>query len=326
VRLPNVAIVAVDGFGPYQMAVPLVVFGNFLPGVELFNLKICAGEVGPLRSGLGLQIETSDGLAEIAHADIVIVPFWRDPAERPQQALLDAVGQAHARGAWIIGLCLGAYIPAYAGLLDGSRASTHWEVEQDFLSRFPKAVLDRNALFIDDNGIITSAGTGAGMDCCLYVVRKLYGSTIANSVARRLVLPPQREGTQVQLIERPVPPATKDARIYRLLDEVRMNLRREYSIDELAKRTSMSRRSFTRNFFRVTGMSFGTWLRAERIKIGREILETTDHNIDRVAEIAGFGSTALFRQYFKSVFGCPPTKIRRRNSEAPNVSELASLQ
>lgn len=308
--VPTVAVVAFDGFGPYQMAVPFVVFGNFLPGVELFDLKTCTGERGPLKSDFGLKIEAENGLEAVADAQIVVVPFWRDPAERPQQALLDAINEAHRKGAWIIGLCLGAYVLAYAGILNGRRASTHWEVESDFVSRFPQVNLDRNSLFVDDNGIITSAGTGAGMDCCLYVVRKIYGATMAQRVSRRLVLPPQREGTQIQLIDQPVAPSQRDARIHRLLDELRMNLTVDYQIDDLARRIYMSRRSFTRNFYRVTGMSFGHWLRAERCRVGRELLETTSHNVERVAEIVGFQSASLFRQHFKSSFGVSPRDCR----------------
>jgi transcriptional regulator GlxA family with amidase domain len=308
--LPLVAIVAFDDFGPYQISIPCVVFGNFLPGIELFNLKICAGERGLLRSAVGLSIETEDGLDCIAAADIVVVPFWRAPSERPSQALLDAIATAHRRGACIVGLCLGTYVLGYAGVLNGRRVVTHWEVEEDFASRFPDVRLDVNALYVDDDGIITSAGTGAGMDCCLYVVRTIYGPAMANAVARRLVLPPQREGRQVQLIEQPVPPSQRDARINLLLDELRSNLARDYNLDDLASRTGMSRRSFTRHFFRVTGMSFGQWFMAERMRVSRGILETTAHNIETVAEIVGYQSTASFRQHFKAHFGISPRNCR----------------
>ena len=227
--MPNPIIVAVitfDHFSPFHCAVPCLIFGDtMMPGASLFELRLCAGDATRQPgSAQGFRIDASHGLEGLVGADIVIIPFWRDPAERPAQPLLDALIAARHRGAQIVGLCLGTYVLAYAGLLEGRRASTHWEYEQDFMSRFPAVQLDTNALYVDDEGLVTSAGTAAGLDCCLYLVRQYYGSAIANKVARRLVIPPYREGGQAQFIEQPVPASTRDTRMNQLLDHLRAHL------------------------------------------------------------------------------------------------------
>lgn len=191
--IPIVAVVAFDHFSPFHCSVPCLIFGDILPGQPLFELRLCAGDgKASSHSSQGFSIQAPHGLEALAEADIIIIPFWCDPAERPAQPLLDALVAAHARGAEVVGLCLGTYVLAYAGLLNGRKASTHWEYEQDFLRRFPCVRLDTNALYVDDEGLVTSAGTAAGLDCCLYLVRQHYSSAIANQVARRLVIPPHR--------------------------------------------------------------------------------------------------------------------------------------
>lgn len=159
-----------------------------------------------------MNVETAHGLEDIQQADVVVLPFWRDPSEIPNEALLESLRIAGGRGALLVGLCLGAYIPAYAGLLKNKRASTHWKVETDFRCRFPDIQLDSNALFVDDGGMITSAGTGAGIDYCLYVVEKFHGATLCNQIARRLVVPPPRHGMQPQIVIGPSQPPTSATR------------------------------------------------------------------------------------------------------------------
>ena len=237
--MPNpivVAVITFDHFSPFHCAVPCLIFGDtMMPGASLFELRLCAGDATRQPgSAQGFRIDASHGLEGLVGADIVIIPFWRDPAERPAQPLLDALVAARHRGAQIVGLCLGTYVLAYAGLLEGRRASTHWEFEQDFMGRFPAVRLDTNALYVDDEGLITSAGTAAGLDCCLYLVREHHGSRIANKLARRLVVPPHREGGQAQFIEQPVPTSTRDVRMNQLLDHLRAHLAEPHTLDSLA--------------------------------------------------------------------------------------------
>lgn len=309
--VPSVAVVAFNHFSPFHFSVPCIVFGDVLPGQKLFDLRICAGEPGKLRSRQGLSIETSFGLEAMAQADIVIIPYWRDPAERPNQELLDALVAAHRRGALVVGLCLGTYVLAYAGLLDHHKAGTHWEFEEDFTGRFPDVRLDTNALYVDDDRLVTSAGTAAGLDCCLYLVHKHHGRAIANKVARRMVIPPHREGGQAQFIEQPVPVSTRDAKVNNLLEFLRSNLDKTHSLDDLAGYSLMSRRTFTRHFQKATGMSVGEWLMCERLQRSQELLEATTHSVETIAELVGFQSATSLRQHFRARFGVAPTKWRR---------------
>ncbi len=309
--VPLVAVVAFNHFSPFHLSVPCIIFGDLLHDQKLFELRIYADEPGKLRSNEGLSVESSLSVDELAQADIIIVPSWRDPAEKPDQSMLDALVTAHARGSQVVGLCLGTYVLAYAGLLKNHKAATHWEFEQDFISRFPDVKLDCNALYVDDDRLITSAGTAAGLDCCLYLVRQHYGSVIANKLARRMVIPPYREGGQAQFIERPVPVSTQDTRINTLLDYLRNNLNKVHGLDELARYNMMSRRTFTRQFYKATGMSVGEWLLVERLQRSQELLESTSLPIDVVAEQVGFQSATSLRQHFKHRFDVTPSEWRK---------------
>lgn len=311
--IPIVAVLTFDRFSPFHCAVPCLIFGDgMMPGRPLFDLRLCAGDAidQPL-SSQGFRIDAGFGLEGLQEADIIIIPFWRDPAERPAQPLLDALLAAHGRGAQVVGLCLGTYVLAYAGLLDGRRASTHWEYEQDFVRRFPAVRLDTNALYVDDGELVTSAGTAAGLDCCLHLVRQRHGSVIANKLARRLVIPPHREGGQAQFIEQPVPASTRDARMNQLLDHLRANLADTHTLDSLAAHCLMSRRTFTRRFQQAIGLSVGDWLLAARLRRSQELLEASHHSMDRIAELVGLKSATTLRQHFRTRFGVAPSEWRR---------------
>ncbi|AIX74017.1 MAG: helix-turn-helix domain-containing protein [Mixta calida] len=308
---PSVAVIATEGFSPFHFSVPCIIFGQSMPQPELFQLLICAEKIGMVQSDIGMSVNVERGLETLETADIVIVPYWHHPTERPSQALLDALIAAHRRGAQVVGLCLGTYVLAYAGLLDNRRAATHWELERDFTERFPAVQLDTNALYIDDERLITSAGTAAGIDCCLYLVRKQYGSAAANRVARRMVVAPYREGGQAQFIEHPVPENTRDSKINALLDYLRNHLHQPHNLDSLARLVNMSRRTFTRHFIKATGISVGEWLDTERLRRSQALLETTDHSIEAVAQLSGFHSPVSFRQRFKARFDISPSEWRR---------------
>lgn len=308
---PVIAVVAYDHISPFHLAVPGVVFGEARPDAPAFQLLVCAAEEGPLNTSAGYGIVVHHGLDAVARAEIVIVPSWRDPAERPPQALLDALLAAHRRGAQVVGLCLGSYVLAAAGLLDGRRATTHWAYAADFARRFPAVRVDADVLYIDDSDILTSAGTAAGIDCCLHMLRQRYGSEAANRVARRLVVPPHRQGGQAQFIAQPLPARAQDSRLADLIDWVRANLHLPHSLDSLAAKSLMSRRSFTRHFRLLTGSTVGDWLLAERLALTQRLLETTSQSVDRIAALAGFGSPVSLRHHFRQALGVSPSAWRQ---------------
>lgn len=307
----HVVVIATPGFSPFHFSVPSMVFDKAMPERGLFEVTVCAEQPGTVVSDNGISINVEHGPEQLETADIIIVPFWEHPETRPAPALLDALRRAWQRGAEVAGLCLGAYVLAYAGLLDNRRASTHWEFEQDFARRFPQVRLDSNALYTSDERLITSAGTAAGIDCCLNIVREHYGTALANRVARRMVIPPYREGGQAQFIEHAVPETTRDEQINDLIDYLRRNLDKRHDIDSLAGYAGMSRRTLTRHFIKATGMTVGDWLSAQRLQRSQELLETTDHSIEVVSSLAGYQSPVSFRQSFKARYNVSPSEWRR---------------
>lgn len=307
---PVVAVVAFDQISPFHLSVPCVVFGDAHPGVPRFDLQVCAAERGPLRTTAGFRVQVDHGLEALARAQIVIVPSWRNPIEPAPPVLCEALRAADAAGAQLVGLCLGAFVLADAGLLDGRRATTHWAAAQVFAQRYPKVMLDADVLYVEDGTVLTSAGTAAGIDCCLHLLRQRYGGEIANRVARRLVTPPHRQGGQAQFIEQPLPAHPRDSRLADLLDWVRAHLDQPHSLDSLAERALMSRRSFTRHFRQITGTTVGDWLLGERLALSQRLLETTDQPVERIAVLAGFGSPVSLRQHFGRVFGVSPSAWR----------------
>ncbi len=308
-----IAVVAFDRISPFHLSVPCVVFadGREEAGVPPFDVRVCAGEPGALATTAGFTIAASHGLDALGVADVIIVPSWRDIAEPPPPALAQALRDAHARGAMLVGLCLGAYVLAHAGLLDGRPATTHWAYADDFARRFPKIDVDPGVLYIDDDDILTSAGTAAGLDCCLHLLRRMCGSEAANYVARRLVVPPHRQGGQAQYVQQPLAGEGRGERLAGLIDWIRENLEASHSLDSLAQRALMSRRTFTRQFRLITGSTVGAWLLGERLARAQHLLETTDQPVDTIAQRAGFGSAASLRQHFMERFRTSPSSWRR---------------
>ncbi len=244
-------------------------------------------------------------------ADVIVVPSWRDVDEAAPGPLLKALREAHARGAQIVGLCLGAHVLAEAGLLDGRRATTHWEYAKSFAQRFPTVDVDPDVLYVEDGNVLTSAGTAAGIDACLHLLRKQLGAVEANRVARRLVVPPHREGGQAQFIEQPLPRTAGGARLAHLIDDVRKRLQEQHTLDSLAIDAKMSRRTFTRHFKGLTGTSVQSWLLAERLAFSQRLLERTDQSVENVSDMAGFGSVVSLRHHFRRAFGVSPMTWRR---------------
>jgi len=311
VKLTTVAIVAVDGFSPFHYSVPCILFGDTVSGKKRFNVTICAENPGLLTSREGFALNATQDYSAIRQADIVVVPYWAHVLECPPQTLLDSLVQARDNGAEIVGLCLGSFVLGYAGILDGKRAATHWEFERQFQSLFPAVELDINALYVDDDNIITSAGTAAALDCCLYIIRQRFGSEVANQIARRMIVPPHREGGQAQFIAQPVPETTRDARINNLIDYLQRNISQPLNLDTLAESVAMSRRTLTRHFMKATGMSVASWITAERLRRSQLLLESSNLPIEAVAEQVGYLSAVTLRHQFKARFGISPAEWRK---------------
>lgn len=310
-KRPKVGLILHPQFSPFHFSVPFMVFSLSLPDGPLFDLVIVTPGGKPLESERAISVKPDGGLELLDTVDIAIVPGWHDLNEAPPPELTEALIGCHQRGAYVVGLCYGTYALAYGGLLDDRRASTHWLAEQDFLKRFPQVNLDTNALYVEDDKLVTSAGTAAGLDCCLFLVRKYYGAKTANTIARLMVVAPHREGGQAQFIEQPVAISTQDSHINRLLDYLRENVASNHSIDELATRVAMSRRTFTRHFQKATGMTIVEWLVNERLRQGRELLETTSLSVEAIAERIGFKTATSFRQHFKRYQHVSPRDWRK---------------
>lgn len=312
-RSMRIAVIAFDGITPFHLSVPSLVFGNHHggPGVPAFDVRICAADKAPLRTTAGYSIATEFELAALHSADIVIMPSWHDDCRSAPPTLLDALRRAHRRGARMVGLCLGAFPLAEAGLLDGRPATTHWGFADALATCYPKVKVNRDVLYVDDGDVVTSAGVAAGIDCCLHLLRQLCGAEVANRLARQLVVAPHRQGGQAQFIERPLPVTHSDGRFSQVLDWVTTHLAHTHSIDALAERAAMSRRNFTRHFRQATGTSFKQWLLHQRLAHAQRMLEGSDASIELVAQEAGFGSALSLRQHFRTNLRTSPSAYRR---------------
>lgn len=313
VQANTVAVIAFDGISPFHLSVPCAIFGEDRTGACMprFELLVCSAEKTKLKTSAGFSIETRHGLRDLARASIIIVPSWRDTAEIPPKFLLDALRRAHKRGALIVGLCLGSYVLAAAGLLDGRTATTHWYWANDLAARYPHISVNPNVLYVDEGDIITSAGTAAAIDCCLHILRRQHGAKVASHVARRMVVSPHRQGGQAQYIPQPVRDISTADHFAEVLDWIRRNLDQPHSLDALAERALMTRRTFTRRFKQLMGITVGAWLLSQRLGLAQQLLETTDSPIDLIAESSGFGSAVSLRQHFNQTFKISPTNYRR---------------
>lgn len=309
--LLRVAVIAFDGISPFHLSVPSLVLGEMANGdTQRFVVEVCA-EQSICRTSAGFDIHVHADLGITTQADIVIVPSWSAPTQQPSAAIIAALQAADTRRAQIVGLCLGAYVLAAAGLLNGRCATTHWAFVADFAQRYPKVMLQPTVLYVAQDHLLTSAGTAAALDCCLHCVRERYGTRIANQTARRLVMPAHRQGGQAQYITQALPMIRHHHPMSPLLDEIRANLGATYTIDTLAMRMCMSRRTFTRHWHATTGLSFGAWLQAQRLTYAQTLLESTTLSLEQVAERAGFGSSETFRYHFRRHCGVTPQQWRQ---------------
>ncbi|WP_238012377.1 helix-turn-helix domain-containing protein [Dactylosporangium sp. AC04546] len=308
----RVSVLAYPGMSVFETGIVTEVFG--LPRPELsvpwYDLVVCAPSADPVPVIGGAQLHTPHGLDAFAAADTVIVPGVAGVHGDPPAAVLDALRHAHARGARILSICSGAFALAAAGLLDGRRATTHWRYAEVFRRRFPAVDLDPDVLYIADGPVWTSAGSAAGLDLCLHVVRCDHGAAIANAVARRLVVQPHRDGGQAQFIESPMPPAAEDDRIAASITWALEHLAEPMTVEGLAARAHMSPRTYLRHFARATGTSPIRWLIRQRVQASLALLETSDEPVERIAAAVGFETPVTFRHHFTGVMRTSPSAYR----------------
>jgi len=308
----TIAVIVYNGISPFHLSVPFAVFGEDRSriGVERFAVFPCAFEKGVLTTSGGFSLAGISGLRKMEAAGVVIVPGWRDPQELPPPALLEALRRAQSRGALLVGLCLGSYVLAAAGLLAGRPATTHWAWNEDLAGRYPTVKVKRDVLYVDDGEIITSAGVAAGLDCCLHLLRRLRGAEIASRVARWLVVPPHRQGGQAQYIE-PLRETSVVDHFAKVMAWMQGHPQESHSLDALAARAGMSRRTFTRRFRQAVGTTVGAWLLDQRLALAQRLLETTGLNVDLIAQQVGFGSEVALRKQFNKRLQTTPSRYRK---------------
>jgi transcriptional regulator GlxA family with amidase domain len=290
-----------------------------------YDLSVVAGEPSPVRAHNDFTIDPSCGLERLEEADLIALPAVDDDrlsiyagkqaggpdAPRPFPAeLLEALRRAVDRGTRVLSVCTGAFILGEAGLLDGRRCTTHWRNADELARRYPAAKVDPDVLYVDDDPVITSAGTAAGIDACLYLVRKEQGSRIANGIARRMVVPPHRDGGQAQYVDQPVAPSC-DGALRDLLEWLRAHLDQPLTVRQLAARANMSERTFARRFVQDTGTTPQRWLIGQRILLAQQLLEESDDTVDAIADRAGFGNATALRHHFRAWRGTTPNAYRR---------------
>jgi len=344
IMLKNVAVVVLDRIEAFELGVVCEVFGidRTDEGLPAYDFAVAAGEPGPIRCNQGFTIQAPHGLDRLEQADLIAVPAvsdrrlgldhripglappvpgggaaagsWRpggraDSGQFPEP-LLAALRRAADRGAWVLSVCSGVFVLGEAGLLDGRRCTTHWRHSEDLARRYPTARVDPGVLYVDEQPVITSAGTAAGIDACLHLVRKEQGSRVANGIARRMVVPPHRDGGQAQYIDRPLA-GNSGGSLAEVLHWMAAHLGQPLTVTELAARAHMSPRTFARRFVQETGTTPLRWLTSQRILLAQQFLEESDETVDAIAEQAGFGNAATLRHHFRAWRDTTPDSYRR---------------
>lgn len=318
----RLVVVVFDGVSLGIMSFAFGVFDMASAHGELAatDVRVVSGEPDAALSGGGLNCPVPYDLAAIRDADLVIVPNWRSPMERPPAGVLDALRQAHANGARVAGMCSGTFVLAAAGLLDGRPATTHWGLAGLLAGLYPKVKVDASALYVDDGDVLTAGGGASGMDLGLHLIRTMCGADVATKLAKGMVLPPHRPGGQAQYIESPIPDAHDDDPVTESMAWALTKLDTNLPVDALAQRAHMSRRNYDRRFREITGTAPATWLTHQRVIRAQQLLESTELPIDQIARYCGFSSGAALRPHFRRLVGVAPVTYRETFGLAGSVS------
>jgi len=308
---PLVVTLASDRLAMFEFGIAAEFFALARPELDFvpYRFAVAAADPPPLRGLGGIRVDIDGGLELLREANLIVVPGWRDLDATPAPAITGALCEAVARGARVVSICSGAFLLAHAGLLDGRRATTHWRHTARLAQLFPNVRVAPDVLYVDEGNVMTSAGSAAGIDLLLHLVRKDYGPRVANMFARRMVVPPHRDGGQSQFVVQPIAVRTND-RIASVADWMAGNLAHAITIETLADRAAMSVRTFTRRFRAATGAAPIEWLIRLRVRRAQDLLEATDTPIDRIADAAGFGAPETLRHHFRKVVGTSPSAWR----------------
>ncbi|MEW9530217.1 helix-turn-helix domain-containing protein [Microbispora sp. NPDC049125] len=301
----------------FELACAAQVFGIERPGLPArYAFGVCTERPGPVATYAGYDMVVTDGLDALDGADTVVIPGWLPVEEPPSPAVVRALRRAHSRGARVVSICSGAFALAHAGLLDGRQATTHWALADELAARFPQVRVDPDVLYMDHGDVATSAGAGAGMDLCMHLVRRDQGAWYAAHIARAMVMPPHREGGQLQY-SAPSHPAQIDGTLAPLLEWISGRLGEPVTIESMAAHAGVSARTLARRFADQLGTSPGQWLLAQRIAAARDLLECSDLPLDAVARRVGLSSATNLRRRFLNMLGTTPGAYRRAFQAKP---------
>ncbi|CAM5463339.1 Helix-turn-helix domain-containing protein OS=Streptomyces alboniger OX=132473 GN=CP975_12950 PE=4 SV=1 [Streptomyces alboniger] len=311
--LSNVAAVVLDGVNPFELGVICEVFGTDRSddGLPVYDFAVASAEGPTLSARAGFSMRLEHGLERLESADLIAVPAGAHYEARTfPPEMLDALRRAVDRGARVLSVCSGVFVLAAAGLLDGRSCAVHWHHADELARAYPRLTVEPDVLYVDEDPVITSAGTAAGIDACLHIVRKEQGPEVANKIARRMVVPPHREGGQAQYIERPLPRSQCDT-VGEVLVWMEQHLDEEVTVEQLAERAHMSPRTFARRFQQETGTTPYRWILRQRVLLAQRLLEATDETVDAIAGRTGFGNAAALRHQFVRPVGTTPNAYRR---------------
>jgi len=312
---PRVVTLVYNNLSIFEFGIAVEVFGLNRPefGKDWYQFSICSVDGQNLSGTGGTLLNVNKDISALQDADIIVIPGWRAPYTTIPGALKSALLKAHKRGARIVGICGGAFVLAAAGLLNGKRATTHWQFIDKFVMQYPDVRMETAPLFCAENNLYTSAGSAAGIDLCLHVVKEDYGLDKANVVAKRLVVSPIRSGEQPQAVEQPLLPQDKHLRFSALLDWLRKNIAVRCTIEQASSRVNLSPRTFLRHFKRVTGLNYGDWMALQRIERAKTLLNETSLPIETISEACGYASSGSFRRRFKEIVNCSPSVFRKKH-------------
>jgi AraC family transcriptional activator FtrA len=309
-----VAAVAYDPLCTFEFGIVADVFGLDRPemGPDWYSFAVASADEGPLRATGGLRVEVDGGLDVLREAGTIFLPGWKGLTTPVPDRLKDELLRAHRRGARILTICSGAFALAETGLLDGLKATTHWRYVDQFAERYPRVKVERDVLYVDEGDILTSAGSAAGIDLCLHLIRRDHGVKAANAIARRLVVPPHRDGGQAQYVEQPVPRAHEGARLSPLIESLANRLSEQISVGGMAEEVGMSERTFIRRFEAATGMPPARWLARQRMRRACDLLELSRASTEEIAALCGYQSASTLRRHFRRQMGASPAAWRAR--------------